>query len=72
MIPKIKCPKCGGTAFVKYYTAMGQIRQKLTGDNGEMEIVETFFNEVRFGLEPKTIRCADKACRQQMRNPHNR
>lgn len=72
MIPPLTCPHCGGTKFVKYYTAMGQIRQTLTGENGEMEIVETFFNEVKFGREPKTVTCANEKCHRRMDNPHNR
>lgn len=60
---KIKC-QCGGELFEKCLCTGGWWRQIVDSDGN---VVDTDLSSVRYGPEPKTVRCVE--CGKRVTNP---
>jgi predicted RNA-binding Zn-ribbon protein involved in translation (DUF1610 family) len=62
-----KCPKCGGTYFYRSYQVHGQWTELTVIDENGFRVEESYTDNIKYGKEPKTIKCAD--CGKRVPNP---
>lgn len=65
--PSNQC-KCGSRLFHRNYRANGWWKQLIeASEDGSIEVVDTFLDHLKYGPEPKIVKCAE--CHRTCPNP---